>query len=185
MQALVIILVIMIVSNFAVGIFNKMVPPCGDSSEYFQNASKLPDGAVMGLGSIPSHTGFDYVGAARLDAGGGIIGLTSYPSAQKNGYVNEKSKSIEGYITQMHTTEEDPSDCAVSTKAKDEISNILQTGKKHRANADSRIVSNSKAGSLNEFEVSMEGIMTKNKLKKATSKNHRDLSHNSLRDGYA
>jgi len=181
-EALVIILVILIISNFAVGIFNKMVPPCNDS-DYFQGSRNLPDDALVGLGSIPSHVGFDYVGAATVATGKpGVIGLTSYPSLQKN--------SIEGYINHMNINEEDPSDCesksddTVSTKAVAAIHDILQTNKKHCSGANKIVDTNSKSGSINRFDVTMEGIAARNPHKKSQPRDHRLLSHSSERDGY-
>lgn len=184
--ALIILLVILIISNFAVGIFNKMVPPCSADNEYFQNAKRLPDDAVIGLGSIPSHAGFDYVGAATVATGTpGVIGLTSYPSLQKNGYMDLSTNgTIEGYLNNMSVTEEDPSDCDISCKASNAIDNILQTGKKYNSNSDGVMISSTKAGSLNEFEVSMKDILSKNNNQKKNRKNHASLAHSSERDGY-
>jgi hypothetical protein len=186
-QALSIVLVIMVVSNIAVGVLNKASSSCSDGKDYFQGARNMPDGAVAGLGSIPTHVGFDYVGAARVATGvPGVIGLTSYPSMQKNGYLNNKPKTIEGYVTSMNlnTNDEDPSDSAVSNKATEAINSILQPGKTHKPNKDVVKVTADKAGSLNEFEVGMESIHAKNSDRKTAYANHRVLSHTSVRDGY-
>ena len=183
-EALVIILVILIVSNFAVGVFNKMVPACADK-EYFQNVNKLPDDAVVGLGSIPSHVGFDYVGAATVETRiPGVIGLTSRAN-KKNGYTDNNTNSsgnIEGYVTHMNIAEEDPSDCEISTKASNTIDAILQTNKKQNNESDKAI--STKNGTINHFEMRMEGIAARNSHSKSKPRNHRVLAHGTERDGY-
>lgn len=184
-QGLLIVLVVLIVANFAVGFFNQVSPPCMDASEYFQGAKQLPDGAVAGLGSIPTHTWQDYVGAMRVDTGiPGVIGLQSYnqKNNQKNGYIGDTSDSMESYINPVVSAfnNDDPSDCAehISTEATDAIDNILQPGKKGRAQS----LACDKPGSLSEFEVNMECVTSKNS--ETLKGRHMSLAHNTARDGY-
>ncbi len=188
-QALVIVLVVLIIANFAVGVFNRVSPPCINAEEYFQGAKRMPDGAVAGLGSIPTHTWSDYVGAARFSTGvPGTIGLTSY-SAQKNGYIGDTKDSMEGYInpTINSMAEDDPSDCkdnTISDEASNAIDNVLQLGKKNKSKTDSQTAVADKSGSLSEFEVNMEGIMSKNSDKSGLKGRHMSVAHQTARDGY-
>ena len=187
-QGLLIVLVILVIANFAVGFFNQVSPPCMDANEYFQGARRMPDGAAAGLGSIPTHTWQDYVGARRVATGiPGVIGLQSYN--QKNGYIGDTRDSMENYINPVVNAldDEDPSDCAdkhVSQEATDAIDNILQPGKKGKAKTESQTSVSDKANSLSEFEISMEGIMSKNIDKSNLKGRHMPLAYNTARDGY-
>ncbi len=188
-QALLIVLVILIIANFAVGIFNKVSPPCMNAEEYFQGAKRMPDGAAAGLGSIPTHTWNDYVGAARFSTGvPGTVGLTSYAN-QKNGYIGDTRDSTEGYVNPVvHAmAEDDPSDCKdhnVGEAASNAIDAVLQPGKKGKAKTESQTNITDKSGSLSEFEVSMEGIMSKNTDKSQLKGRHMSVAHQTARDGY-
>lgn len=184
-QGLLIILVILIIANFAIGFFNQLSPPCMDANEYFRGARMLPDGATVGLGSIPTHTWNDYIGAKRVDMGiPGVIGLTSYN--QKNGYIGDTRDSMESYINPVISAlnDEDPSDCAdkqVSQEAGDAIDNILQPGKKGKESKEEIKYDNK---SLADFEINMEGLTSKNVDKSALKGKHMSLAHNIARDGY-
>lgn len=188
-QGLIIVLIVLVVANFAVGIFNTVSPPCNDANEYFQGASRMPDGATAGLGSIPTHAGHDYVGAARFATGvPGTIGLTSYAN-QKNGYIGDTRDVSEGYINPIinELGSDDPSDCKdhqVGEAASNAIDAILQPGKKGKAKTESTTNISDKSGSLSEFEVSMEGIMSKNIDKSTLRGKHMSLAHQTARDGY-
>ena len=84
--AIVILLVIIVLANIVLGIYNMLSPPCGDINEYFQGHKRLPDGSIAGLGSIPSGTDRNYVGLARTTTGiPGVIGLTNYSYSDPNG----------------------------------------------------------------------------------------------------
>ena len=180
-KGLIIILVILIIANFAIGIFNRMAPPCMDADEYFQGAYRLPDDAAAGLGSIPTHTWQDYTGAKLVATGQpGVIGLTSHN--QKNGYIGNTYDRTEGYINPVIKSleDDDPSDCKdqeISQKAKDAIDDILQPGKRKTCNPTHKVA---KAESLTEYDAS---ALTKT-VDKSMLKNHRSMSHNTARDGY-
>ncbi len=191
-QGLLILLVILVIANFALGMFNAVSPPCSSASEYFQGAKRMPDGAAAGLGSIPTHTWQDYVGAKRVATGiPGVIGLTSYNN-QKNGYIGNTQDSLEGYVNPVvhDMAETDASDCQdrhqreVSEEATNAIDAVLQPGKKGKAKTESETDVSAKAGSLTEFEVSMEGIMSKNIDKSSLRGKHMSLAHQTARDGY-
>jgi len=185
-QALIIILVILVIANFSVGFFNKVSPPCMDAAEYFDGGRRLPDGAVAGLGSIPTHTSFDYIGARRVPTGiPGTIGLTSW---NKNGYIGNIDSSVEGYINPIvkEIAEDDASDCRdhlekdVSQKASDAIDNIFQPNKKAKAEASKA----PKGPSLTEHEVSFDAIESRKSSREGLTGRHMSLAHNTARDGY-
>jgi hypothetical protein len=78
-EAIVILLVIMLLSNVALRIYNQINPPCSnDVEEYFASARKLPDGISAGLGSIPSGTDVKHVGFKTEASPDGGIKLTSH-----------------------------------------------------------------------------------------------------------
>jgi len=76
--AVISLLVILVIANVGLSAYNSMYPPCETSKDYFDSARTLPDGAIAGLGSIPSGTDLHYVGAATVATGqSGVIGLTN------------------------------------------------------------------------------------------------------------
>jgi hypothetical protein len=80
-QATVILLVILIVANIGVGVYNQFYPPCFDADEYFKGARRLPDGAIAELGSIQSGTDRHYVGARIVETDDPtVIGIKSWNS---------------------------------------------------------------------------------------------------------
>lgn len=193
-QALIIILIILVIANIGVGISNRVNPPCFDEKEYFSSVKKLPDGSLAGLGSIPTHVGFDYVGARRvpINSGGSFadIGLTSY---NKNGYIGTKkeeySNSQESYINSCKTNSirEDPSDCGdrveseqyhasnVEQDAEAEIDKIL---KKKKKNEEPEVNSR-------KLEDEMEGVRARPLLNtKRPTTALPQLAYGSQRDGY-
>jgi hypothetical protein len=182
-QALIIVLVILIIGNFALGFFNALSPPCANYRDFFKNGAQLPDDAAQGLGSIPTHSGFNYVGARVVSDGRGGIGLTSH---NKNGYIGDSSdNSFESFMskTGQDLCKDDPADCKIniSTKAADEISNILQPGK------NNVVVDNynhKKGVQLNEWEISAASIQSKNNIKNSLKNDYRTLAHQTARDGY-
>ena len=188
-QGLIILLVILIIANFALGIFNNVSPPCMNADEYFRGVKQLPDDAVAGFGSIPTHTWRDYVGAARVPgATPGTIGLTSYAN-QKNGYIGNTQNTLETYINPVvrEMAEDDPSDCkdhTISEEASNAIDAVLQPGKKGKAKTESKTSVSTLNNSLNEFEISMEGIKSKNADKSTLKGHHMSLTHQTIRYGY-
>jgi hypothetical protein len=77
-QAVIIILTILIISNIFIAIYNKINPPCLSSKDYFNNARKLPDGAALNLGSIPTSVQTDYIGVQTVETRiPGVIGIKS------------------------------------------------------------------------------------------------------------
>lgn len=88
LEALIIILVILVLANFALGVINRVFPPCADASEYFKGVKMLPDGVSAELGSIPTHTYHDYVGVKTFSTGiPGTMGITSWNNDKIEGYV--------------------------------------------------------------------------------------------------
>lgn len=80
-QAVLILLVILVVANIGIGVFNQFYPPCFDADEYFKGARKLPDGAIAELGSIPSGNDVKYVGVRTVETDDPtVIGLKSWNS---------------------------------------------------------------------------------------------------------
>lgn len=76
--AVVILLIVLITANVANYAYNKLYPPCDSLTEYFKSARLLPDGSIAGLGSIPSGTDVNYVGAQTVAVDEpGVIGLKS------------------------------------------------------------------------------------------------------------
>jgi hypothetical protein len=155
-----------------------------DANEYFQGARLIPDGAVAELGSIPTHTWQDYIGAKRVATDiPGIIGLTS--NNQKNGYIGDFQDSIDNYTNPVINAFDEErisnyNNLQVSKEADDAINNILQPEVKK----DNIITITDKKGSLSEFDVSMEGIMSKNIDRSNLKGRHMYLAHNTARDGY-
>jgi hypothetical protein len=183
LQGLVILLVILIVSNVIVGVYNRISPPCQDAEEFFRGAKMLPDGASASLGSIPTSSDHYYMGAKTVPTGiPGVIGITSH-----NTYLG--SSKQENYINPVvNEMSENESDCTdkcknekISDEAKEAINNIFPIKKSH----DNKLVSETN-GSINEFDNANEGISAKpsNKLKH-TNGNHMALAHRTLRDGYS
>lgn len=187
-QALLTVLVILVIANFAIGIYNQVDPPCMNANEYFQGATKLPDGAVSGLGSIPTHTDRDYVGAARVATGiPGTIGFKSHN--QKNGYIGDTTDKTDNYVNPVISAmkENDASDCRdnqVSEEASNAIDALLRPGKLSKANTESITSISEKKSSLSEFEVSMEGIATKQTDKTSLKGRNMSVIHQTARDGY-
>lgn len=178
LQGLIIVLVILIVANFAVGFFNKVSPPCLDADEYFQGATKLPDGAIAGLGSIPTNTSFDYVGAARVPGPNGSIALTSY-----NGYIGKVEDHTEKMCNPSlaELDKEDASDCAerVSKEAMQSINTILNPG-----NKPDKVVAVDKRLAVSEFDVGMSEFNSRLTHKKSERPQAMALAHRTARDGY-
>lgn len=82
--AILILLVILILANFGLHIFNTIVPPCEQVEEYFKSARMLPDGASASLGSIPTGSENHYIGARLVD----IPGTDTPGLASRNEQVN-------------------------------------------------------------------------------------------------
>lgn len=171
--AIVILLLILIFANFAVGLFNAASPPCHSSEEFFNGARLMPDGIVGGLESIPTHSSADFVGPARVATGQpGVIGLTSHPHQQQmNGYIGSSSSADENYINPAALADEDPSDCKVSESAECAINAILQPNTKP-------IVTFAKP--VLDLEVT-----AKLKDKPVLKNSHMSLAHSTARDGYS
>lgn len=195
--ALVILLVVLVIANFGLGIFNRMSPPCNDAYEYFNAGRMLPDGVTAGLGSIQSGTDMNYVGAARFDTGvPGTIGLKSYNAT----YVDPNKSYAEGYINTslkevMDDEEHDAKQAQkqskkagkseISTAAYDAISAMFRASSQSNTldAKDKQVTDTGK--SLSEFEVTMEGIAAKtHKPNQNVTAAHRNLVHQTLRDGY-
>jgi hypothetical protein len=77
--AVTIVLVILVLANVGLKLFNYLYPPCEDSYEYFEAAKMMPDGAAASLASIPSGVSLNYIGAKTVATDQpGVIGLTSH-----------------------------------------------------------------------------------------------------------
>lgn len=177
-QGLIIVLVILIVSNFALGFINQVSPPCQDAEEFFRNARMLPDGSSASLGSIPTSLDHYYIGARVVPTGiPGVIGLTSH-----NSYLGNTTQ--ENYTNPAaHEMAEDESDCARNQKNEKELSNTAVSAinslfpmKKNKEVVTDQVVK------FNEYE----GIEARPLLgSKSLKGNHMDLSYKTMRDGYS
>lgn len=80
-QAVVILLIILVVANIGIGMYNQFYPPCFNADEYFKGARKLPDGYIAELGSITSGNDNKYIGARTVETDDpDVIGLKSWNS---------------------------------------------------------------------------------------------------------
>lgn len=76
-EAVSIILVILLVANIAVGVFNSAYPPCDDIDEYFESARKISKDSMTGLRTVQSGTDINYVGAKLSTNESGDVVLKS------------------------------------------------------------------------------------------------------------
>jgi len=204
--AVVVLLVILIISNLVLGVYNMLYPPCSDINDYFTGAKRLPDGSVASLGSIPSGTDKNYVGAARVSTGKpGVIGLTSYNKS----YIDPNSNSIESMKNPMFADDElhedehdeddeelddvecDESSCTlkpskVNYKAydpEDAISAMFPTSSQKQGGT--KKATTEVAGYYAQFDMEMEGIGAP--IYSKNTKRHKPISGFSKsleRDGY-
>ncbi len=197
-QGLLIVLAVLIIANFGVGVLNRISPPCTDAIEYFQGAARMPDGVSAGLGSIPTHTWRDFVGARRVQTGDpNVIGLTSYN--QKNGYIGKFSNETFDNCTNSSLVSimgDDSSDCSdrlddesgkeISKEATDAIDDILNPNKKNARDAVRHPLINNqmKAASLEDFEIDTDAVVERNTRTTSLKGRHMSLAHNTARDGY-
>lgn len=137
--AVIILLVILVLSNAGTYIYNKLSPPCDPLTEYFNQARRLPDGATTNLGSIPSGSDINYIGAQTVETSiPNVIGLKS------------KNKNV--------TTAPKPADTKNLKKAIDKMfesdEQETSTTKQDITDFDGEKMAN--------FEIEMEGIKASN-----------------------
>ncbi len=188
-QGLIIILVVLVIANVALGVYNTVSPPCGTAEEFFKGAKLLPDGASASLGSIPTSADRYFLGAKTVATGiPGVIGLTSHNYVKGS---DAEGNDREGYINPVvFQMAEDESDCGSRVKA-DEVSDEARKAIKAMFPGSSvnesdlpakNVTDNGK--SLYEFSAA-EGMFAKSKpVKSASGKNMR-LAHKTARDGYS
>jgi len=159
-----ILLLILILANIGLKIFNDLYPPCSNK-EYFDSARNLPDGEAASLGSIPSGNKNTYVGAEMVDTGmPGVIGLKSF-----NDTVNtepEPSDSFDIYDAIERTF----------PKQNRQNSQLNEITRKENAFSDSKAV----------FDIEMEGLKSKpTTVNFAQMANPSGLITRVMRDGYS
>jgi len=105
--AVTIVLITIIIANLGSYIYNNVYPPCDSVTEYFNSVRNLPDGATAGLGSIPSGTDMDYVGARRVETDDpNTIGLKSWNDvvSMPPDYTNA-SNHTDGFVAKPNNEE--------------------------------------------------------------------------------
>lgn len=76
--AIISLIVILVIANLVLVLYNYLYPPCETTYDYFKSARTLPDNLSSSLGSIPSGTDLNYIGAATVPTDDpNVIGLTS------------------------------------------------------------------------------------------------------------
>lgn len=101
-EAIVVVLIILVIANVGLSVYNTTHPPCDDLDEYFTATKKLPDGMLIGLGSIPSGTDVHYVGAKTVSTGKpGVIGLRSRNKDLEKPVVPHDSSSLQKAVNRM------------------------------------------------------------------------------------
>jgi hypothetical protein len=176
-QGLIIVLVVLVIANVALGVYNTVSPPCGTAEEFFRGAKLLPDGASASLGSIPTSADRYFLGAKAVATGiPGVIGLTSHNYVKGT---DVEGNDREGYINPVvFQMAEDESDCGSRMKA-DEVSD----------EARKAIKAMFPGSSVNESDLpafsAAEGMFAKSKPVKQASGKNMSLAHKSARDGYS
>jgi len=192
-QSIVIILIILIISNVILGFYNRLYPPCFNAEEYFKGAKKMPDGVSADLGSIPSGTDRNYVGAARVDTGiPNVIGLKSWNAT----YVNPNISSSEDLINPVIQDAEEQDRMVyednyltikpskVSKEAYDAISAAFPVSSQSDGGETKKKTTKIK-GYTGEFEDNFEGIKASNYTnQKTVSRQTSGFKHMAEIDGY-
>jgi hypothetical protein len=103
--AVTIVLVILVLANVGLKLFNYLYPPCDGIYEYFEAAKMMPDGAATSLASIPPGISLNYVGAKPIVTDKpGVIGLTSHVSSNKPHHNPIGSKKLYDVVNNMFPT---------------------------------------------------------------------------------
>jgi hypothetical protein len=192
-QSIVILLIILIISNIVLGFYNRLHPPCFNAEEYFNGARKMPDGVSSDLGSIPSGTDRNYVGAARVSTGiPGTIGLRSWNKS----YVNPNDSSSEDLVNPVikDAEEQDRMVCednyctikpsTVSKDAYDAISAAFPVSSQSDGGDTKKKMTKIK-GYTGEFEDNFEGIRASNySTQKKINRQSSGFKHMAETDGY-
>lgn len=187
LQGIVILLVLLVVANVLLTIFNKAYPPCQNVDEYFAAARKVPDGLPSSLGSIPSGTDKHYVGAKTVAVGiPGVVGLKSREEDYMTpGYLGDLGNMSDGnnYNEIGEASNDKPADKA-DKSAYDAISAMFPASSQAQAGTKKRM--NGYNGSnLAMFETEMEGVRAKaNPRNLMAHSTPSDLSRHMVRDGY-
>lgn len=181
-QGLIIVIVILILANFAVGVFNRVSPPCMDANEYFAAGKKMPGGLSASLGTIPS--GMPVAKQSKYSTSStpnGYIGSPTTNSPMSEGYVNPVVAMVD---------EDDDSDCAervrnetkVSGAAVDAMDKIIPGMKKKSA----PVKSEPKASAESEIDDStLSGLRARAGGNVKDSKGrHMAMAFRTARDGY-
>jgi hypothetical protein len=162
--AVIIILIILILSNIGLAIYNKLSQPCLDAKEYFANATKLPDGVSANLGSITSGTDKYYVGFRRVESGKpGVIGITSW----NTGYADPRNKNKEYFskynidddldeIAEINSNNYTVKPSGITKEASDAISAMFPAASQKKEDTTKVVKEN--MGYYGQFEFEMEGI---------------------------
>ena len=61
-EAVIILIVILLIANIGVGIFNSLYPPCSDINEYFESARKIPNSSIVNLKTVSLKIDTNYNG---------------------------------------------------------------------------------------------------------------------------
>jgi hypothetical protein len=118
--AVTIVLVILVLANVCLKLFNYLYPPCDISYDYFEAARMLPDGASESLASIPSGISLNYIGAKTVATDQpGVIGLTSHIPSDRSHTNPVGSKKLYDAVSNMFPDRSDSkqSDGAKLTKS--------------------------------------------------------------------
>jgi hypothetical protein len=184
-QSLLIVLVILVLANFALGYINQVDPPCMNADSYFAAGRKIPSGVSSALGSIKLNT------------------VERYPEhivdpnvkLAPNGYIGKAASSVsggnelEGYVNPIVQMANDDSDCgdrtkreaAVSREAADEIDKLFSTPKQEPG--ESAGIRASEDAEVDDRTLASITTRTGGNAKDNKGR-HRSMVFKTVRDGY-
>jgi hypothetical protein len=179
-KGIIIVLVILLVANVGLSAFKK----CSPVDEYFSSAKRLPDGRLAALGSIPSGTDINYVGAKLTDDSF----EDSFNDNNKGNFSAEGERGNEGEVTNDNYrltgrnedyTEPDSTNHDFTKELSAMFPVVSQklttTAKNNKSFKGSREA---------EFESSMEGVSSRPRGQHAAGVNNSTVLLSSQRDGY-
>jgi hypothetical protein len=164
--AICVLLIILILANIAMSMFNAVYPPCNTLEEYFKSARVLPRGKLAGLDYAQSKIKAQYVGN-ELD----VIDAMGYDEVKANKETFQKN--MENALNQQED--------ATKSSFYKAVNKIFKSSTPDQGTTEKGI-SNFSGEQLAMFDLEMEGIATKSLPKRNDTNN--GLVRIAERDGY-
>jgi hypothetical protein len=182
--AVIILLIILVISNFVLVFYNKVHPVCFNEKEYYNRISKLPDTALNGLSGVSSNPKIDYSKFRSVEMNKPKTWDSIYNSDNSSDNVNRTETSV-GYVDNSGTIIEHPifEEEDITNDDDDDDKSAYESVSAMFRGSSQKLSSNEKKnqGPMG-LATQNEGLQASNKIK--SSVGVRNAHHSSVRDGY-